>query len=162
MKPNAPLRGIVIKDKAWVCSDGETWHAGSPDDRLLYDWAHTPIMAGRQLPPFEKVGQEQRAGQTWLHVQLKVPEKNIDPKQLPQYWIVCSMHGAKRNTLATPRCRGFRRCATKSCTARSIMRLPRKRSRRRHSGRRSMTRRMVFTISSNINLIGRARLFASR
>lgn len=88
VKPGVPMRGIVIKGKAWVCSDGETWHAGSPDDRLLYDWAHTPIMAGRQLPPFEKVGEEHRDGQTWLHVQLKVPEKKIDPKQLPQYWLV--------------------------------------------------------------------------
>jgi tetratricopeptide (TPR) repeat protein len=92
-KPGVPMRGIVIKEKAWVCSDGETWHAGSPDDRLLYDWAHTPIMAGRRLPPFEKVAQEQRAGQTWLHVKLKVPEKNIDPKQLPQYWIVLDARG---------------------------------------------------------------------
>src|SRR5207249_4203562 len=45
VKPGVPLRGIVIKDKAWVCSDGETWHAGQPDDRLLYNWAHVPIMA---------------------------------------------------------------------------------------------------------------------
>jgi tetratricopeptide (TPR) repeat protein len=50
-------------------------------------------MAGRQLPPFVKVGEEQRAGQTWLHVKLKVPEKNIDPKQLPQYWIVLDARG---------------------------------------------------------------------
>jgi len=93
MKPNTPLRGIIIKDRAWVCSDGETWHAGSPDDRLLYDWAHTPIMAGRQLPSFVKVGEEQHAGRTWLHVKLKVPEKNIEPKQLPQYWIVLDARG---------------------------------------------------------------------
>jgi len=33
MEPRG-MRGIVIKDKAWVCSDRETWHAGSPDDRL--------------------------------------------------------------------------------------------------------------------------------
>src|SRR5438105_2850724 len=26
VKPNTPMRGIIIKDKAWVCSDGETWH----------------------------------------------------------------------------------------------------------------------------------------
>jgi hypothetical protein len=71
VKPGVPMRGIVIKDKTWVCSDGETWHAGSPDDRLLYNWAHTPIMAGRQLPPFEKVGDEQRNGQTWQHIRLK-------------------------------------------------------------------------------------------
>ena len=93
VKPGVPIRGIVIKDKAWVCSDGETWHAGSPDDRLLYDWAHTPIMPGRQLPPFEKAGEEQRDGQTWLHVKLKVPEKKIDLKQLPQYWIVLDSQG---------------------------------------------------------------------
>jgi tetratricopeptide (TPR) repeat protein len=93
MKSNTPLRGIVIKNKAWVCSDGETWHAGNPDDRLLYNWAHVPIMADRQLPPFEKVGSEERNGQTVLHVRLKVPEKKINPKELPQYWIVVDSHG---------------------------------------------------------------------
>jgi len=92
-KPGVPMRGIVIKDKAWVCSDGETWHAGSADDRLLYNWAHVPIMIGRQLPTFEKVGTEQRNGQTWLHVRLKVPEKNINPKELPQYWLVLDSQG---------------------------------------------------------------------
>ncbi len=93
VKSGVPLRGIVIKDKAWVCSDGETWHAGRPDDRLLYNWAHVPIMADRQLPPFEKVGSEQRNGQTWLHVRLKVPEKKINPKELPEYWLVLDSQG---------------------------------------------------------------------
>jgi tetratricopeptide (TPR) repeat protein len=92
-KPDTPLRGIVIKDKAWVCSDGETWHAGRPDDRLIYNWAHVPIMADLKLPPFEKVGSEQRIGQTWLHLRLKVPEKKIDPKELPQYWLVLDSQG---------------------------------------------------------------------
>ena len=93
VKPGVPLRGIVIKDKAWVCSDGETWHAGQPDDRLLYNWAHVPIMVDRKLPPFETVGSEQRNGQTWLHVRLKVPEKKINPKELPQYWLVLDSLG---------------------------------------------------------------------
>jgi tetratricopeptide (TPR) repeat protein len=93
MKPDTPLRGIVIKDKAWVCSDGETWHAGRPDDRLIYNWAHVPIMADRRLPPFEKVGSERRNGQTMLHVRLKVPEKKINPKELPQYWLVLDSQG---------------------------------------------------------------------
>ena len=75
VKPNTPMREIMIKDKAWVCSDGETWHAGSANDRLIYNWTHVPIMAGRRLPAFEKIGAEQRNGQTWLHVGLKVPEK---------------------------------------------------------------------------------------
>jgi tetratricopeptide (TPR) repeat protein len=87
------MREIVIKDKAWICSDGETWHASTPDDRLIYNWAHVPIMADRKLPPFEKVGSEQRNGQTWLHVRLKVPEKNINPKELPQYWLVLDSQG---------------------------------------------------------------------
>src|SRR6266550_1805395 len=93
VKPGVPMREIVIKDKAWICSDGETWHAGSPDDRLLYNRAHVPIMADRRLPPFEKVGTEQRDGQTLLHVRLKVPEKKINPKELPQYWIVLDSQG---------------------------------------------------------------------
>ena len=37
VKPDVPMRGIMIKDKAWVCSDGETWHAGRPDDQMLYN-----------------------------------------------------------------------------------------------------------------------------
>jgi tetratricopeptide (TPR) repeat protein len=93
VKPGVPLRGIVIKDKAWVCSDGETWHAGSPDDRLLYNWAHTPIMADRQLPAFQMLGEEQRNGQSLIHLRLKVPEKKINPKELPQYWIVLDSRG---------------------------------------------------------------------
>jgi tetratricopeptide (TPR) repeat protein len=93
VKPGVPMRGIVIKDKAWVCSDGETWHAGSPDDRLLYNWAHTPIMTGRLEPPFEKVAEEQHDGQTWLHIRLKVAEAKADPKDLPQYWLVLDSQG---------------------------------------------------------------------
>jgi hypothetical protein len=34
VNPNTPMREIVIKNKAWICSDGETWHATRPDDRL--------------------------------------------------------------------------------------------------------------------------------
>jgi len=93
VKPNTPMREIVIKNKAWICSDGETWHAGRPDDRLIYNWAHVPIMADRKLPAFEKVGSEQRNGQTLLHVRLKVPEKNVNPKELPQYWLVLDSQG---------------------------------------------------------------------
>jgi hypothetical protein len=93
VKPGVPMRGIVIKDKAWVCSDGETWHAGTPDDRLLYNWAHTPIMADRHLPSFEKLRTEERDGQTTLHIKLKVREKKINPKELPQYWIVLDSQG---------------------------------------------------------------------
>ena len=93
VNPNTPMREIVIKNKAWICSDGETWHATRPDDRLIYNWVHVPIMADRKLPPFEKVGSEQRNGQTLLHVRLKVPEKNINPKELPQYWLVLDSQG---------------------------------------------------------------------
>ena len=71
MEPRG-MRGIAIKNKAWVCLDRETWHGGSPDDRLPYDWTHTPIMAGRVVElPFEKVGAEPRDGQIWLHIRLK-------------------------------------------------------------------------------------------
>ncbi len=56
VKPNTPTRKIVIQARAWICSDGETWHAGSPDDRLIYNWAHVPIMADRRFPAFEKSG----------------------------------------------------------------------------------------------------------
>ena len=93
-KPGVPLRGIVIGDKAWVCSDGKTWHAGSPDDRLLYNLTHTPIMSGRMEPTFVKMGTEERDGATWLHLQLKVPEEKVDPKALPQYWLVLDAQGA--------------------------------------------------------------------
>ena len=39
------------------------------------------------------MGSEQRNGQTWLHVRLKVPEKKINPKELPQYWVVLDSQG---------------------------------------------------------------------
>jgi len=95
IRPNTPMREIIIKDKVWICSDGETWHAGQPNDRLIYNWTHVPIMAGGGISqmPFEKVGTEQRDGQTWLHVRMKVPEKNIKPKELPQYWLVLDSQG---------------------------------------------------------------------
>jgi tetratricopeptide (TPR) repeat protein len=95
VNPNTPMREIVIKDKGWICSDGETWHATRPDDRLVYNWVQVPIMAGGGISqmPFEKVGTEQRNGQTWLHVRMKVPEKNIKPKELPQYWLVLDSQG---------------------------------------------------------------------
>src|SRR5262245_42300900 len=95
IRPNTPMREIIIKDKVWICSDGETWHAGQPNDRLIYNWTHVPIMAGGGITqmPFEKVGTEQRDGQTWLHVRRKVPEKNVKPKELPQYWLVLDSQG---------------------------------------------------------------------
>lgn len=95
VNPNTPMREIVIKDKGWICSDGETWHATRPDDRLVYNWVQVPIMAGGGISKmsFEKVGTEQRDGQTWLHVRMKVPEKNIKPKELPQYWLVLDSQG---------------------------------------------------------------------
>ncbi|MEO5719943.1 MAG: hypothetical protein ABIR71_00550 [Chthoniobacterales bacterium] len=92
--PGAPLRGIVLGDKAWVCSDGKTWHAGSSHDRMLYHLTHTPITPGRDGAAFEKARSEQRDGATWLHLRLKVPEKDVDPKSLPQYWLVLDKKGA--------------------------------------------------------------------
>jgi hypothetical protein len=94
-KPGSPLRGIMIGDKAWVCSDGKTWRTGSKDDRMLYNLTHTPISSGRMEPAFEEVGREQRDGATWLHIRLKVPEK-VDPKSLPQYWLVLDADGTPR------------------------------------------------------------------
>ena len=94
VRPNTPMREIIINDKVWICSDGETWHAGQPNDRLIYNWAHVPIMAGGMVDmPFQKVGTEQRDGETWLHVRLKVPEKNVNLKELPQYWLVLDSQG---------------------------------------------------------------------
>ena len=94
VRPNTPMREIIIKDKVWICSDGETWHAGQPNDRLIYNWAHVPIMAGGMVEmQFQKVGTEQRNGEPWLHVRLKVPEKNVNPKELPQYWLVLDSQG---------------------------------------------------------------------
>jgi tetratricopeptide (TPR) repeat protein len=95
IRPNTPMREIIIKDKVWICSDGETWHAGQPNDRLIYNWTHVPIMTGGGITqmPFVKVGTEQRDGQTWLQVRMKVPEKNVKPKELPQYWLVLDSQG---------------------------------------------------------------------
>jgi tetratricopeptide (TPR) repeat protein len=95
IRPNTPMREIIIKDKVWICSDGETWHAGQSNDRLIYNWTHVPIMTGGGITqmPFEKIGTEQRDGQTWLQVRMKVPEKNVKPKELPQYWLVLDSQG---------------------------------------------------------------------
>ena len=93
-KPGFPLRGIVLGDKAWICSDGKTWRTGSTDDRMIYNLTHTPITPGRDSPPFEEVGREQRKGATWLHIRLKVPaEEKVDAKSLPQYWLVLDAQG---------------------------------------------------------------------
>src|SRR5437762_10202214 len=76
-------RLIVIKDKAWSSSDaGKTFHPGSPDDRLVYNLTHTPILSGRLEPAFEKIDSEQHDGATWLHIRLKVNEKT-DESNLP-------------------------------------------------------------------------------
>jgi hypothetical protein len=93
VKPDTPMRDITIKDKAWICSDGETWHAASADDRLLYNWTHVPIMENEKMPPFEKIGVEQRNGVNCLHIRLKVAEKNVNPKELPQYWLLLDANG---------------------------------------------------------------------
>ena len=89
-------RQIVIKDKAWTSSDaGKTFHPGSPDDRLVYNLTHTPILSGRLEPPFERVDTEQHDGATWLHIRLKVNEKK-DQADLPHYWLVLDPQGQAR------------------------------------------------------------------
>ena len=95
IRPNTPMREIIIKDKVWICSDGETWHAGQPNDRLIYNWTHVPIMTGGGITqmPFERVATQKRDGQTWLQVRMKVSEKNVKPKELPQYWLVLDSQG---------------------------------------------------------------------
>ena len=61
IRPNTPMREIIIKDKVWICSDGETWHAGQPNDRLIYNWTHVPMVGGGiSEMEFENVGTEQR------------------------------------------------------------------------------------------------------
>lgn len=92
-KTDVPMRQIVIGDQAWVCSDAKTWHAGNPQDRLVYNLTHTPILSGRLEPPFQEVGREQHDGVTWLHIQLQVSEAKVDPKGLPQYWLVLDAQG---------------------------------------------------------------------
>jgi hypothetical protein len=87
-------RLIVVKDRAWASSDaGKSFHPGTPNDRLVYNLTHTPIMSGRMAPPFEKIATEQRNGKNSLHIKLKVAEKNVDPKELPQYWLVLDKQG---------------------------------------------------------------------
>jgi hypothetical protein len=118
-------------------------------------------MAGRKLPPFEKVGSEQRNGQTWVHVRLKVPEKNINPKELPQYWLVLDAQGQPQYIVHTEMPM-FSQVRKEVMYCSFDYALAKETSRRRHSGRPSMTRLMALTTSSNTSSIGRARLFASR
>src|SRR5262249_21632992 len=100
IRPNTPVREIIIKDKVWICSDGETWHAGQPNDRLIYNWTHVPIMAGGGISqmPFEKVVTEKRDVRTWLHFRMKVHKKNNKPKELPQYGFVLPSKGQPKYT----------------------------------------------------------------
>jgi hypothetical protein len=93
VKPDVPMRQISIKDQAWISSDGKTWHTTGPNDRLVYNFAHTPILYGRLEPPFEKVGTEERNGATWLHIQLQVADAKVDAKSRPQYWLVLDADG---------------------------------------------------------------------
>ena len=93
---SAVRRLIVIKDRAWASSDGsESFHPGTPDDRLLYTLTHTPILSGRLEPPFERVETKQEQGATWLHIRLKVAEKT-DESDLPHYWLVLDGQGQAR------------------------------------------------------------------
>jgi hypothetical protein len=93
LKPDVPMRQISIKDQAWISSDGKTWHGAGANDRLVYNFAHTPILYGRLEPPFEKVGTEERDGATWLHIQLQVADAKVDAKGRPQYWLVLDADG---------------------------------------------------------------------
>ncbi len=97
MEPGAqldiPMREIMIGDKAWICSDGKTWHSGIAQDRLVYNLTHTPILYGRLEPPFQKMESEERDGATWLHIRLQVPEAKVDPKDVPNYWLVLDAQG---------------------------------------------------------------------
>jgi len=111
-------------------------------------------MADRSLPPFEKVGSEQRNGQTLLHVRLKVPEKNINPKELPQYWLVLDSQGQAQYI-------GHTEMPMFSQARKEVMYCSfdyapaKKRSLRRHSGHQWMTRRMALMTLSNTSLIGK-------
>ena len=51
LKPDVPMRGVVMKNKAWVCSDGKTWHPGTPDDRLLFSEIPSPLNRTHQSLP---------------------------------------------------------------------------------------------------------------
>jgi hypothetical protein len=92
-QPNVPMREIMIGDKAWICSDGKTWHASVPEDRLVYNITHTPIMHGRLQPPYEKVGNEERNGVAMLHIKMTVPDAKVQQKDLPHFWLVLDAQG---------------------------------------------------------------------
>jgi hypothetical protein len=107
--------------------------------------------------PFEKVGAEQRDGQTWLHVRLKVPEKNVNPKELPQYWLVLDSQGQAQYIGHTemPMFSQARKevmyCSFDYAPAKEKIAPP-------PLGRQSMTRRMALTTSSNTSSIGKVRV----
>jgi hypothetical protein len=83
-----PIRQIAIKDKSWVSYDrGETWKKVRAEDRLLYLWVHSPILAKGILPEFETAGRESRDGESCLHLRLKVSEKLDSEKERPHYWL---------------------------------------------------------------------------
>src|SRR5437867_1220860 len=161
VNPNTPMREIVIKDKAWICSDGETWHAGSPDDRLLYNRAHVQSWSTGGCRPLKRWAPNNATGRLYCTCGSRCRRKKSIQRSYHNIGS-CSIPRGKLNTSATQRCRCSHRPKRKFCTAHSITRQPRKTSRRRHWARQSMTRRMAFTISSNTSLIGKARSFAFR
>ena len=64
-----------------------------PEDRLVYNITHTPIIYGRLQPPFEKVGNEERNGVTMLHIKMKVADAKVEQKDLPHYWLMLNAQG---------------------------------------------------------------------
>ena len=84
----------MIKDRAWYKLGCQRKFSPLHPARsvcLQLD-AHADHVRPAQ-PAFEKVGAEQRNGQTWLHIRLKVADAKVDPKTLPQYWLVLDAQG---------------------------------------------------------------------
>jgi hypothetical protein len=87
-------RQIAIKDKSWSSKDGgKTWKSVSADDRLIYNFVHTPLLSNRMQPDFEEAGREEHDGEKWVHLQLKVPEKLASETQRPHYWLALDATG---------------------------------------------------------------------
>jgi len=95
------VRQIAIKDQVWASFDGsKTWKLESASEqtpfRRVYGFVHNPLRTEAKLSTLEVVKQENRDGETWMHLRPKTSDKKKGKLQQVDYWIAISQD-PKRN-----------------------------------------------------------------
>ncbi len=96
------VRQIGIKDKIWASFDGgKTWKLQTMPERAtfrrVYNFVHNPIRADGSVPELEVVDQQQRDGETWMHIRPKGAGKTKRAgSESVEYWFAISQD-SKRN-----------------------------------------------------------------